>query len=422
MRKRVFTSTVAALGLFSVVGLIAALAPSIASLDLARAHSGGATLTALTVTTGGTEQTLSPAFSSTVTDYTVAVANTVTQITIEATPDGDGTVAYQNTDGTTLTDADPGTDGQQVDLPAGDDKPINVVVTHTDSGTTTIQTYGVLVSREGTDDPCDGGGYNPTPTAVAVDAVPIVVTSTTDDYFVLYVQHELDADTTVELPVLVKRGEAGTTELAENIEALPSERYWVEKYLIADPADVDGDCVDDITELGDPVGMSPVNSAPSLSFSDGAVSMPDLETYVEMSQLGDTEAHSKIVVLDPGSERPGLVFINAKTHETHQRFLDAMGIDRPSLSGFSRTTRSWWRPAAAAGRGTSGSRATSRSPRQNASTRSWQRTCRRFATTCTSTFPPTRRMSSSTNGSSTKRHVWMSCSGKTCRLAPESIS
>ena len=173
----------------------------------------------------------------------------------------------------------------------------------------------------------------PAPTAVDVTAVPIVVESTTDDYFVLYVNHDVDG-TEVELPVLVKRGEAGTTTLAENVEALPANRYRVEKYLVADPADVDGDCIDDITELGDPVGMSPVNSAPPLSFSDGAVSMPDLETYVEMSQLGDTEAHSKIVVLDPGSERPGLVFINAKTHETHQRFLDAMGIDRPSLSGF----------------------------------------------------------------------------------------
>ena len=173
---------------------------------------------------------------------------------------------------------------------------------------------------------------DPAPTTIAVDAVPIVVESTIADYFVLYVSHDVDG-TEVELPVLVKRGEAGTTTLAENVEALPVERYRVEKYLIADPADVDGDCIDDITELGDPLGMSPVNSAPPLSFSDGAVSMPDLETYVEMSQLGDTEAHSKIVVLDPGSERPGFVFINAKTHETHQRFLDATGIDRPSLSG-----------------------------------------------------------------------------------------
>ena len=40
--------------------------------------------------------------------------------------------------------------------------------------------------------------------------------------------HEVDG-TEVELPVLVKRGEAGTTTLAENVEALPAERYRVEQ-------------------------------------------------------------------------------------------------------------------------------------------------------------------------------------------------
>ena len=147
--KRIFTHTIAALALFAVVGLIAALAPSIASLNLARAHTvTEAALSALTVTVDGMAQTLTPAFSSTVTDYTVAVANTVTQITIEATADGDGSVTYQNTDGTTLTDADTSVDGQQVDLPAAGGKRIDVVVTH---GTDT-QTYTVLVSHEGTFD------------------------------------------------------------------------------------------------------------------------------------------------------------------------------------------------------------------------------------------------------------------------------
>ena len=75
-----------------------------------------------------------------------------------------------------------------------------------------------------------------TPTEVEVDAVPIVVESTTDDYFVLYVRHQWDENTSVELPVLVKKGEAGTTTLAENLEALPKERYRVEKYLIDTPA------------------------------------------------------------------------------------------------------------------------------------------------------------------------------------------
>ena len=76
MRKGIFTSTIAALALFVAVGLVAALAPSIAWPNLARAHSpGGAALTALTVIAGATEQTRSPAFSSTVEHYTVLAAD-----------------------------------------------------------------------------------------------------------------------------------------------------------------------------------------------------------------------------------------------------------------------------------------------------------------------------------------------------------
>ena len=63
----------------------------------------------------------------------------------------------------------------------------------------------------------------------------------------------------------MKRGEAGTTTLAENVAALPMERYRVEKHLIADPADVDGDCIDDITELDDLGNKNPVNPAIAIS-------------------------------------------------------------------------------------------------------------------------------------------------------------
>ena len=324
MRNRIFTSTVAVLALFAIVGLVSALALSIAWPNLARAHSpGDASLTALTVTAGETAQTLTPAFSSTVTDYTVAVANTVTQITIEATPDGDGSVTYQNTDGTTLTDADTSVDGQQVDLPAAGGERIDVVVTH---GTDT-QTYTVLVSHEGTfdsEDPCAGGGYNPTPTAVAVDAVPIVVESTTADYFVLYVSHDVDG-TDVELPVLAKRGEAGSTTLAENVAALPKERYRVEKYLVADPADVDGDCTDDITELDNLGTMNPVNPAAAIDFSDGAVVVPDRATF---EAFAFSQKFMKFIIFDIDTDRPGVYFINTATHELHNTFLDTVGHKR----------------------------------------------------------------------------------------------
>ena len=168
-----------------------------------------------------------------------------------------------------------------------------------------------------------GGGINPTPTDVTVTTVPIVVVSTTDEYFVLYVTFDVDG-TEVELPVLVKLGAAGTTTLAENVEALPKERYRVEKYLIADPSDVDGDCVDDITELGDPVGMNPVNPAPSISFSDGAVAVPDTHTYDALAIGG----YFKFALLGMDTDRPNAYFINAKTHSTHQTFLDDRNINR----------------------------------------------------------------------------------------------
>ena len=76
---------------------------------------------------------------------------------------------------------------------------------------------------------CSGGGYDPSPTEVEVEAVPIVVESAIDEYFVVYVRYDLDADSTVYLPVTVTLGQAGTTTLSENVAALPKERYQVHK-------------------------------------------------------------------------------------------------------------------------------------------------------------------------------------------------
>ena len=182
---------------------------------------------------------------------------------------------------------------------------------------------------QGDSEPCLGGGYNPTPTAVEVTAVPIVVTSTTADYFVLYVKHVLvEGRREVEIPVLVKKGEAGTTTLSESVEALPAERYRVEKYLIADPGDVDGDCIDDITELADPVGMNPVNPAPAIELSDGAVAVPDRETF---DTLAFNQNIVKFVMFDWETDAPGVYFMNTNTHGGHPSFLDAVGIDRYQL-------------------------------------------------------------------------------------------
>ena len=185
-----------------------------------------------------------------------------------------------------------------------------------------LLTGGNAFAQGGDPEPCQGGGYSPTPVEVEVATVPIVVTSTTDDYFVLYVKHEVDG-TEGNLPVLVKLGEEGSTTLAENVEALPLERYRVEKYLVADPADVDGDCLDDITELGDPVGMNPVNPAPSIDSSDGAVVIPDEGTF----EAFRTTNLLKFFLVNTDTDRPGVYFVNTAKHSLHTSFLSAIGLE-----------------------------------------------------------------------------------------------
>ena len=194
-------------------------------------------------------------------------------------------------------------------------------------------------SRE---DTCPGADSAPTPTLVEVGAVPIVVESTTDEYFVLYVWHDLDADTTFQVPVGVTLGQDGATTLTESLEALPKERYRVEKYLVSDPADVDGDCTDDIAELADPVGMNPVNPVPAMSFDDGAAAIPNRETYVSLAykgEIGAIDRHLagweavKFHMVDMNTDRPSVYFMNTKTYQRHDDFQAAVGLEVDPLHG-----------------------------------------------------------------------------------------
>ncbi|WP_419927282.1 cadherin-like beta sandwich domain-containing protein [Candidatus Poriferisocius sp.] len=190
-------------------------------------------------------------------------------------------------------------------------------------------TSGWSTSGTGSTDSQCSQDFDPEPTPVEVTAVPIVVASNTDEYFVLYVSHT-EGGTVVETPVAVIRGEASTTTLAENVPALPPDRYRVEKYLIADPADVDGDCIDDLTELDDLGTMSPVNPAPAIDLVNGAAAVPDQPTFETLAYGGQ---YVKFVLLGMDTESPTLFFINSKTHLRHPiaLFLDAIGHLEPDL-------------------------------------------------------------------------------------------
>ena len=154
MKQKTITATLVALAIVVLLQVSQALsAPSASASSLGprqevqqlHQQSGEPALTSLTVTADGTTQPLAPAFSSTVRYYTVVVDTAVTQITVAGTAASGNSVAYEETDGTPIDDADTTATGHQVDIPTG--KRLNVVVTRTATAATT--TYGVLVIHEG---------------------------------------------------------------------------------------------------------------------------------------------------------------------------------------------------------------------------------------------------------------------------------
>ena len=125
--------------------------------------STDATLSNLVVNDGTNNVALVPTFDPDTTTYTATVANTVTRVTVTPTLNHSSATlqGYRDalTGGNTLTDADPNTDGFQVDLDVGEN-PIAVFVLAEDA--VTGGGYIVTVTREGP----------PTITAVALTSTP----------------------------------------------------------------------------------------------------------------------------------------------------------------------------------------------------------------------------------------------------------
>ena len=229
-----------------------------------------------------------------------------------------------------------GANGPSLTLTSNEqEQAIRVWVSFTDAAgyTESLESSSTTTVRPA--NPCPGTGSGPTPVSVDVGAVPVVVESTTDRYYVLYVRHELDADTTVEIPVSVTLGQAGTRTLTEQLSALPAERYRVDEFLIADPGDIDGDCIDDIAELQDLGGMNPLNPAPRVRAVDGAVAIPDRETFEALSYQGtrvfiDTHLRDlefvKLYLFGMDTDRPVVYFMNTETHRAHTDFANVIGL------------------------------------------------------------------------------------------------
>ena len=191
--------------------------------------------------------------------------------------------------------------------------------------------------------PCEDGYVAPTPTKVAVTSVPITVTSTTADYFVLYLK--TGKTTTNSQPILVKRGEDGTTTLPDNLSSLSADKYLVEKYSVAQPGDLDGDCIDDVTELADIGKHNPINAAKTIDIVNGAVAIDSRATFQTLSFKGSTGVKGlehldglefvKFEIRGFGTDTLSTYFINSNTHKMHTSFDNAVGLSasRPTAIG-----------------------------------------------------------------------------------------
>ena len=193
--------------------------------------------------------------------------------------------------------------------------------------------------------PCDDGWVAPTPTAVPVTSVPITVTSTVDDYFVLYVTHERRSGTFIDVAVSVTLGEPGTTTLSDNLAPVSADKYQVEKYSVASPADVDGDCIDDITELNDLGNLNPINPATEMVLTTGSTAIDSHATFEELSYKGkqvlidyhleDLE-FVKFWLLHMEDGTPEVYFMNTEVHRWHGSFSRRMGWSWAKRAGHMR--------------------------------------------------------------------------------------
>ena len=173
-----------------------------------------------------------------------------------------------------MADADLEAAGLQIDLPASGMLPFEISVTY---GART-RSYRVMLVKTGPPDgapPCASQGANqPQPASQPFEFEDgrLVVQSAPEHYYVLYAAPGAAGP---ELPISISIGRAGSTTLAGLTSESMAERYRVERYRLDAPADIDGDCIDDLTELLDLSELNPLNPAPPIARGDGVVAVPD---------------------------------------------------------------------------------------------------------------------------------------------------
>ena len=148
-------------------------------------------------------------------------------------------------------------------------------------------------------------------------------------YYILHAQHNSSYNWAVSMTI----GVNGTMSISESLAAYPLENYSITEHDIAAPDDYDGDGIDDITEFYNMPTDSPFNYAAPIDLIDGATSIPDAETFMELATVNnvgwapflDDQLYVKFGILNRDSAQPQVYFINSNTYTIHASFWSGIG-------------------------------------------------------------------------------------------------
>lgn len=154
-----------------------------------------------------------------------------------------------------------------------------------------------------------------------------------DKYYVLHALHE--PDLTYESMVSITPGIDGNMIISESSAGYAQQNYRITAHSMSNPDDLDGDGIDDITELNNMPTMAPLNHAEQIDFEDGTTSIDNAQTFEDMAVVADVpwapflngQLFVKFGILDRDTDEPKVYFINSNTHFIHAEFFSAIGAN-----------------------------------------------------------------------------------------------
>ena len=163
----------------------------------------------------------------------------------------------------------------------------------------------------------------------------INVPSSDDVYHILYYQPDRAVPAT-EYAVAIHMGAAAGVTLTEPLRSGAAGAYRVATFMRDTPGDADCDGTDDLAELAraQKTQRAPLNGAAPFDQHHGAVAIPDMETFRELSFLGNDAAlghlrgmeHVKLYVEFDGETPVKVYFMNSNTYSLHSEFFYGIGL------------------------------------------------------------------------------------------------